>query len=347
MQASNDENDVVFTTRNIFYLPIEKNVRILIQDFNGPCLLIAIVNALILQGKIKLQENKYTLCSIVQLLQKYKSDLPDLDSLIYGFDINPCFNDCSNFKDYPNFLNLLNLKMVHSIVCDPLLPIYQHVSNLDYDAFQIKLVEIASENKDNNSTEAKKAKSISEWDTSVKKQTTKYGIRNIHSTLHEGDVAIYFRANHFSVITKHNKRVFCLLTDESFCDTEFVWESIPDESGDSLFYDAFFNTLFEGSIENLIESVESLNQSKSILSQNSFKKEKDNTSEFKGNVLDSSSDVTANSYEEEENEDLNKTNNLVEQQRTVEKLHEIDQANDPNLANKFIDEISKKTLNFD
>lgn len=330
MQVSNDESDVVFTTRNVYYLQMDKNIKILIQDFNGPCLLIAIVNALILQGKITLQENKYTLSSIVHILQNYNNELPELDGLIYGFDINPCFNDCSNFKDYPAFLKSLNLKMVHSIVCDPKLPAYQKVSNLDYDTFQIKLVELESDDvKDNNNAEYKKDP-ILEWNDSVKAQTTKYGIKNIHSTLSEHEVAIYFRANHFSVITKHNGKVFCLLTDESFNETEYVWESIPDETGDSLFYDSFFNTLFEGSLENLIESVESLNQSKSHLNQSSqsyLKNSINSTSKLiEKNNLDSSSDMTTATTASDEDEDLGKTNNLVDQQRTAEKANEIENA---------------------
>lgn len=322
MQAYNDETNVVFGTRNIFYRPMDKNIKILSQDFNGPCMLIAIVNALILKGEIILENSQYTLSSIVHILQKLNNKLPELDGLIYGYDINPFFTDCTKFKGYPDFLNLLNLKMVHSIVCDPILPMFQEISKYDYDTFQIQLCENENDEKDNLAV-SKKKDFIKEWNEEVKKQTTKYGIQSIKKALQNNEIAIYFRANHYSVLLKFNNSVYCLLTDEGFNYTEYVWESIPDERGDSVFYDSNFNSLTEGSLENLIESVESLSFSKSQFSEANMTN--DTEQKFKENDK-SMKDM---SYSGSSQEDLSKTNNLVDQQRNIEKMHEIEQSMNP------------------
>ena len=48
------QEELVFQTRSFIYSPLNKKVTILIQDQNGPCMLIAIFNALVLKNKVKM-----------------------------------------------------------------------------------------------------------------------------------------------------------------------------------------------------------------------------------------------------------------------------------------------------
>lgn len=262
MKNSIEENQIVFHTRSFYYEPMDKNVTILLQDLNGPCMLIAIINALILQGKIELKENQYDPESLNCILQAISPDAPDLSLLLTGFNINPCFSDCTAFKDYPVFLNSLGLKMVHSMVCDPRDGDYPYISELDYEAFQIELIDL-SEGKINSDS---KIDAFNRWNEKLKKQTTRYGAKNIKSRMKENEFCIYFRGNHFSVITKHDSNVYALMTDEIFAMTNCIWESIPGENGESVYYDTFFRPSEEvSSSGNCSSSAEFIN---SLIYQN-------------------------------------------------------------------------------
>ncbi|OHT01852.1 hypothetical protein TRFO_07430 [Tritrichomonas foetus] len=237
MAHYHNTNDIVFTTRSIYYEPESKNINILMQDSNGPCMLIAIVNTLVLRKDIQLKETNYSLKSIIEIIQNLCPEVPDLSNLINGFDINPLFSHCYKFNDYPNFLELLNINMYHALVCDPQSLIYDDISRYDYDSFEMKLLE--SSEKENS----EEFRILNKWNNIIVRQATKYGIEEISRIMNDGEIGIYFRSNHFSVIIKYNSKIFSLITDSSFLNSEAVWESLPDEKGDSSFYDPFFMSI--------------------------------------------------------------------------------------------------------
>jgi hypothetical protein len=57
----------------------------------------------------------------------------------------------------------------------------------------------------------------------------------------EGELAVFFRNNHFSTLLKHGGRVFLLLTDLGFGSVEHaVWEQQTQVEGDNPFFDGDF-----------------------------------------------------------------------------------------------------------
>ena len=231
-----NNQDTIFITRDIFYLPMNKNIKIITQNVNGPCMLIAIANVLALKGEITFTDEIYSLESLVETIREINPKLPDLSNLIHGCNINPIFTNCANFKDYPDFLEMLNIKMFHSIVCDSKAPYFDQISQYDYDSFEMKLLEsLETPNDDQTSI-------LNEWNESILKQATPYGVEQIKNSMCDEEVAIYFRGNHFSAILKNDGQIYNLITAADFSNSQYVWQSVQVNLGDSEFYDPFFMT---------------------------------------------------------------------------------------------------------
>ena len=127
---------------------------------------------------------------------------------------------------------------------------------------------------------------IEEWLRSTAGQLTVYGLATLHeqvctsvlarealglriphlkthlydqtkqTQVQEGELAAFFRANHFSVLHKRGGRLFVLVTDEGFLslDTEGghqgpVWEQLDEPTGDVGYVDGHFRPLFERQLQ--------------------------------------------------------------------------------------------------
>jgi len=64
-------------------------------------------------------------------------------------------------------------------------------------------------------------------------QLTYTGLIELNKVIKEGELCVLFRNNHFSTLTKHQNRLFCLLTDVGYADVpEAVWELLAEIDGD-------------------------------------------------------------------------------------------------------------------
>lgn len=263
------QEELVFQTRSFIYSPLNKKVTILIQDQNGPCMLIAIFNALVLKNKVKIQPGKYPASLVIDLIIGTCPQLieygDNLLSLLNGCSINPVFSSCNEFKEYPEFLKLLNIQMYHGMLPDPSTPSFDIVSNYDYESLEMKILDLESttyllnNNTENNQTTSNKMNTpskeanlqlsredqkllmyLKEFHSRIQRQITNIGIEAIDSAMSNGDVVIFFRSSHFSVITKHMNRVFSLITADFFNGSNCIWETLPNESGDSKYFDQDF-----------------------------------------------------------------------------------------------------------
>lgn len=223
---------LLFETRTLFFEQLNRKVTVFMQNENGPCMLLAVLNALSLKGRVKIAPGTYDADTLIAFVMDICPEAGDLGYLANGCDIIPCFSSCKDFRDYPNFLSDLKLTMLHAMIPDPESKIFELVVGEDYDSLTLKLT-------DDNVDVILRAELENWWDV-IQQQVTKIGLEVIDSAMQNGDIAIFFRANHFCVLFKTMNRVFSLVTDKGFMNTNCFWESLPDERGASKFFDDKF-----------------------------------------------------------------------------------------------------------
>jgi hypothetical protein len=122
-----------------------RSTPIILQNYNGPCPLIAVANALLLQGKRlgidpnqKFVSNDHLLQILATFLLEYNPTKDDtqesepvnisiqealevLPKIKDGLDVNVRFNGITSFESRPEveLFNLLKLKLVHGWIIDP------------------------------------------------------------------------------------------------------------------------------------------------------------------------------------------------------------------------------------
>jgi ubiquitin carboxyl-terminal hydrolase MINDY-1/2 len=72
-------------------------------------------------------------------------------------------------------------------------------------------------------------------------QLTTYGLEQLHATIHDREICIMFRNNHFSTLTRHGDNLYLLVTDLGYANTSsIVWEKLDVVDGDTEFCDSYF-----------------------------------------------------------------------------------------------------------
>jgi hypothetical protein len=72
-------------------------------------------------------------------------------------------------------------------------------------------------------------------------QLTYFGLVQLHSHVSEGQLVIFFRANHFNVMVKHAEKLYLLVTDEGYREErEVVWELLDGIDGDTEYFNDRF-----------------------------------------------------------------------------------------------------------
>ena len=78
-------------------------------------------------------------------------------------------------------------------------------------------------------------------------QLTYHGICELNAGMKEGELAVFFRNNHFSTIVKMGGVLYLLVTDQGYLHQgDVVWESLDSVQGDTVFVDQHFNTVTSG-----------------------------------------------------------------------------------------------------
>jgi hypothetical protein len=111
-------------------------------------------------------------------------------------------------------------------------------------SINIASVEIPKVDPTPSSTElgiGEKASIVRRFFESTPSQLSMEGLFHMHSILKEDELAILFRNNHFSTITKHNNTLYSLITDIGYMhDMAHVWETLS-LTGDVVMVDATFS----------------------------------------------------------------------------------------------------------
>ena len=227
---------ILFATKRIFFPPLNKHVQILLQHRDGPCLLIAIFNCLVLQGKISIDMGVYSSSVIIDMIKSTCPHLHGLKKLVKGYYLNPSFYNCREFTDYPKFLEKLGITLVHAMIPEKNNKNFELISKYDYDSLQMKLIELDTY-KDNCPDDLKALKN---WNNRLGRQVTNAGIEAIEDQIKNGDVQIFFRNAHFACIYKHLGKVYSLITCKGLGSVHCAWHSLPNASGDFTYFDENF-----------------------------------------------------------------------------------------------------------
>ncbi|XP_053224758.1 ubiquitin carboxyl-terminal hydrolase MINDY-1 [Podarcis raffonei] len=238
---------------------------VITQSENGPCPLLAIMNILFLQWKVKLPPQKEVITSdelmahlgdcILSIKPQKQSEALQLNfqqnvndamtvlpKLSTGLDVNVRFTGVADFEYTPECIvfDLLNMPLYHGWLVDPQIPeVAQAVSKLTYNQLVEKIITCKHSSDPNLVTEGLIAEQFLE---STASQLTYHGLCELTSTVKEGELSVFFRNNHFSTMIKHKSHLYLLVTDQGFLHEEQVaWESLHNVDGDSCFCDAEFH----------------------------------------------------------------------------------------------------------
>jgi len=213
---------------------IDRKCRIVTQNKNGPCPILAVYNLLGLRGTLSIPDRsgisaEEMISSIGELVlsPKLTSQLDILQAniqaafelcssnqLLTGLDINVKFNSVSSFEfnDAISLLDILNIRLYHLWIVDQNEPSFQTINNLSYSQLVEKLFE---------------DESIREWHDRTQCQVTEIGLIRLMETMKEGELAVLFRNNHYLTVTKQHDKLFTLVTDQGYIETSnCVWEEL-------------------------------------------------------------------------------------------------------------------------
>ncbi|NXC06178.1 MINY1 hydrolase, partial [Orthonyx spaldingii] len=235
------------------------------QSENGPCPLLAIINVLLLQWKVKLPPQKEVItaeelmahlgnCILatqprdtseglqLNFQQNINDTMTVLPKLSTGLDVNVRFTGVSDFEYTPECIvfDLLNIPLYHGWLVDPQNPEQvQAVGKLSYNQLVEKIITCKQASDSSLVSEGLVAEQFLE---STASQLTFHGLCELTARAREGELGVFFRNNHFSTMIKHKGHLYLLVTDQGFLQEEgVVWESLHSVDGDSCFCDTEFH----------------------------------------------------------------------------------------------------------
>lgn len=263
-------------------------VRVILQNANGPCPLIAVSNVMILENRLHLPtavvaagfiEDSVLIQHVANLIMDSKNEegsahaivhevIEKLPSTLHGIDLNIRFESADLFEFTPaiSFFDVLGVKLYHGWCADPSrIEEYQVLSKLSYNEAMTKLVTVEA-------TESEKEKDKGVGDIQVNEaalvrfflendgvgQLTFQGLVELLAKVSERSLSVLYRNNHFSTLFKYNGALYILVTDSGYADHHgVVWETLNYDSisGDSTFCPAFTTTHASAAAPTIPEEV--------------------------------------------------------------------------------------------
>lgn len=229
-----------------------RRVGIVLQNANGPCALLAIVNVLLLENRMSIPpassaagfiEDQVLLECVANALMDVKGTgsseseehvalnevLDRLGQLLEGMDLNIRFVAPSLFESTPAiiFFDMLGVKLFHAWVCDPSKrEEYNALNSLSYNEALNKLVEESGDERDD---ENRVIRNFLENDSAG--QFTFYGLVKLMEVVPERSLTVLYRNNHFSTMFRNGGQLYTLVSDTGYTDSPMVaWETLDYEA---------------------------------------------------------------------------------------------------------------------
>ncbi|KAH3686219.1 hypothetical protein WICPIJ_002806 [Wickerhamomyces pijperi] len=253
-----------------------QTLTILLQNSNGPCALLAIVNCLILahsdiyQGLsqyvayseiVEVSELLKYLVEIIHTAHTLTAEeaeivLQLLPTLNTGLSINPKFD--GSFEQTRELLifKAFGLQVAHGWIISPEADIDEYHTIIErypsYESAQQCLIDAYDIN-ERAATATPQELQIIEDSHKVRAyfakcgtQLTEYGLSTLSRHLTPGQMYVFFRNNHFNTIVRDGMEIFQLLTDLGFAEkSEYVWESLLSINGtNNSFFKGDFQPIF-------------------------------------------------------------------------------------------------------
>ncbi|AET37972.1 MINDY family deubiquitinase Ecym_2223 [Eremothecium cymbalariae DBVPG len=251
-----------------------RDLRILLQNENGPCALIALSNVLLIcpnnskhseelkklveQPVIKLQDLVTALADIA--VQNTGESYKDTDQLLRllpqlhtGLSVNPAFDGSFTDGAEMSLFRLFQVSLVHGWLLGPenFPQDYEKLSRYSYEDAQKLIVQshdiqqgIMSPTVHQHSI-LKDAQNLRSFFARSATQLTTYGLQHLKQIIMEGSYAVLFRNDHFATICKQNGELFTLVTDLGYkYRSDIVWQSLSfvNGSGDTFHTGEFIPT---------------------------------------------------------------------------------------------------------
>ena len=244
-----------------------RTVPVLGQNEFGPCALLSVVNALLLQNALELSPDlgSVSLADVValvgdQILERnsraaggdgeaalntrraVEEAIALLPTLAGGLDVNVRFAGDSlfEFTGCLGIFDLFDLALVHGWRADPSDPAdggaaHAALGAKSYNEVIARVVEGRAGNDD------AEAAAMDDFLSRSATQLTYFGLVELHGRLKERQLAALYRNFHFSTIFKYEGHIYVLVTDVGYQhEASIVWEKLDGVDGDTEFVDGEF-----------------------------------------------------------------------------------------------------------
>ncbi|KAJ2851433.1 hypothetical protein IWW36_001072 [Coemansia brasiliensis] len=259
-----------------------REVKIVTQNENGPCPLIALINVLLLGNVVQLEGSRKSISEeeMTQMLANTllqhdvgspavaEADVAAILSLLptlgKGLDVDLQFAHIYDFAESPplQLFRAFGVDLVHGWVVDvdrepQVADVLLHECRNSYEG-AVEFVLAADEAscgqvmgglRDGESVDEEqvaRARRLNAWLQETATQLTDCGLHMLGTMLPDHRLCVLFRNNHFSALYKRGPgELFALCTDEAVAgDPRIVWESLRDvHQATSQFFDSQFNLL--------------------------------------------------------------------------------------------------------
>ena len=272
-----------FPTKTIRWTQYDQKTTILLQEKNGPCPFIAIVNTLLLQDDIEARtvqlessdpseyssktvglrallesaNGRIDIKVITEELIRYLVSYSGLNSetlasvksqipgLVAGLDVDVNLTDGSCAKNCfdTTIFDAFSLNFVHGWCREPTLGITSDAVFAELQTYDALQDFLLKGN-------SELAAEVQDWFVTNSTQLTEYGLQQMNQVLQPDLVSVFFRNNHFSTLYKGtNQDLYLLITEKDFSKyRNYVWQSLNSVSGgEDLFFTGDLVPMFEDS----------------------------------------------------------------------------------------------------